>query len=81
MTINVASLGAGGIKSIQRGYSAVGNVTITAVDLNKAVLIVNNAFWNGDAIIGFGRLTNSTTLVVDASNAAGLISWQVIEYV
>ena len=79
------------IKSIQRGSKAFYNsssetVTIAAVDLNKAMLIINgHGPGNGSSWGGWGKanLSNSTTIQLNAANYSynKYFEWQVIEYV
>lgn len=82
----------GGIKSIQRGSSAGTSnrtVTITAVDVNKSIVIstCSNGYDGGPITVIDGcYLLNSTTIqiVAGARSLGGGVSanvhWQVIEY-
>jgi len=80
--------GAGVIKSIQRGLvtaptsGVTTNVTISAINLNKSIIINTTAFGVTGAIISF-ILTSPTNLQVknsSSSNPSGQISWEVIEF-
>lgn len=84
----------GGIKSIQRGSSAGSSnrtVTITAVDVNKSIVISNcSSGLRGDVdgditVIDGCYLANSTTIQIvagapGASSTDANVHWQVIEY-
>jgi len=83
-------IGGGGIKSIQRGVGT-GDITISAVDINKSVVVISNASSNnyvqyssnyytvyGYTHVAGGQLTTSTNLHISGSAAA--CYWQVIEY-
>lgn len=81
MPINMSSLTGGGspINSIQRG-SNTGNTTIAAVDMDKSVVIVNNAGGGSSSTFCSAYLNSSTQLVI--TSASGVPTrWQVIEYV
>lgn len=84
----------GGIKSIQRGSSAGTSnrtVTITAVDVNKSIVISNcssglrSAYYTASITDGC-YLANSTTIQIVAGERNGgntanaTVHWQVIEY-
>ena len=63
-----------GIKSTQRGTSAIGTVTITAVNTAKSMLRhLGNS--NGTSQL---VLTNSTTITI--SNGTGWTSWELTEF-
>ena len=75
-----------GIKNIQRGGVSVGvggaTATISSVDVNKSILIVNQATSHMDDR-GFCRavLTNPTTVTFDpVSYGNAYVAWQVIEF-
>lgn len=79
------------IKSVQRGLIAYGSpaeqtVTISAVDVNKSMVVVNGWGYHGASNTGgYGTtfLTNGTTLTfnTNTSSYTKRFSWQVIEYV
>ena len=79
------------IKSVQRGLIAYGSpaeqtVTISAVDVNKSMVVVNGWGYHGASNTGgYGTtfLTNGTTLTFNTNTSSGTkrFSWQVIEYV
>lgn len=90
--MNLSDLGSGGVKSVQRGVSTVGasatlNVTVSAVNMSKSVLLVDK-----HQIIGGGStastggttssLSSSTNIQIINNSAAGaiLVAWQLIEY-
>lgn len=66
-------IGGGGIKSTQRGVSASGAVTITAVNTAKTSVRNLGSDTGNSKVI----LTNSTTVTV--SSSAGTISWELTE--
>lgn len=83
----------GGIKSIQRGSSTGTSnrtVTITAVDVNKSIVISNcSSGYDGEptTVIDGCYLSNSTTIQIVAGTRSPLpggvpatVHWQVIEY-
>ena len=82
MPINMSGLTGGGspINSIQRGVSSGGNTTISAVDVDKSVVIVNNAGGGSSSTFCSAYLNSSTQLVVTAASGVPT-RWQVIEYV
>jgi len=74
----------GGVNSIQRGQTTVGpsatvNETITAVDLDKAVLVYNT----DDKGYTSAKLTTTTNIEMTNLNGAfgTVVSWQVVEYI
>ena len=79
------------IKSIQRGITAFGSpaqqtVSISSVDVNKSMVLVNGwGYIGASSTGGYGTtfLTNSTTLTFNTNTSSGTktFSWQVIEYV
>ena len=79
------------IKSIQRGITAFSSpaqqtVSISAVDVNKSMVVVNGWGYHGASNTGgYGTtfLTNGTTLTfnTNTSSYTKRFSWQVIEYV
>lgn len=78
------------IKSIQRGTASFvdgatsATVSVTGVDLTKAVLLVtyNNSSSDNAAMFINGVITNSTTLTFtrDTGSRANYFSWQLIEF-
>lgn len=82
MPINMSGLTGGGspINSIQRGSSFNTTLTIAAVDMDKSVVIVNNAGGGSSSTFCSAYLNSSTQLVI--TSASGVPTrWQVIEYV
>ncbi|MFC4654384.1 hypothetical protein ACFO3I_05000 [Rheinheimera marina] len=96
--MDLSALGGGGIKSVQRGVTSIAapaaviNVTISPVNLSKAVVISNYvAGGNSGGSVTFSgsgaaRLTSASNLSVQGARtgADGNISiqvfWQVLEY-
>jgi hypothetical protein len=70
---NFSSLGIGGgaIKSKQSGVNSNGTVTISSVNVNKALL--SNLGGTAGSVV----LTNSTTITIAT---AGSVAWQLVEY-
>ena len=88
---NFTDFGSGGIKSIQRGVanfpnsgSAVLDITISAVDVSKSVLMhLGTAAGNDDVrLLVKMSLENSTTIRVQAGSNTAISStnWQLVEY-
>jgi hypothetical protein len=90
--MNLSDLGEGGIKSIQRGTSSVGvsstlNITVSAVNMAKAVLIVDKETVIGGpsgSIVGgvISTLTSATNVRIVSSNvsASMQVAWQLVEF-
>ena len=69
-------IGGGGIKSTQRGLSAVGTATLSpAVNVNKTQL---RFLGSGNNAASTVVLTNSTTVTI--AGAGSSISWEITEY-
>ena len=79
------------IKSYQTGFAALsarGNgedvryndITISSVDINKCIVIIN--YHGGNGVIGAtGRLTSNTNLRISSGSESGIyLRWQVIEF-
>lgn len=78
------------VKSIQRSTTAVlveggatANVTITAVDLSKSMLLINQSVDNDYGPILKARLSSTTNieLINTASGHRAWADWQVIEFI
>ncbi len=77
------------IKSIQRGSNSANNtttnVTISAVNMNKAIVLVSWAASGTSSSGCAAKLTTSTNLQIQFGGTAGSVGmtaeWQVIEYV
>jgi hypothetical protein len=82
-----------GVKSVQRGTVSTlspfggpytGTVTINAVNLSKAVLIITGTAASSIVTLPLVQLTNATTItwtVVNTGSAVNLyFAWQVVEY-
>ncbi len=87
--VAVASLSGKIIKSVQRGIG-VGDITISAVNLQKSLLIISGSSAKDEGgktspEPAWGRIVNSTTIRLACSNYTssypGLVPWQVIEFV
>lgn len=81
--ITVSSLSGKIVKRIQRGianppsgnsYSATGNITITAVNMNKAIVICSG----GET--AFARLTSATNIQYCTYSTSYKMAWEVIEF-
>lgn len=92
MAISLKNLSGGGVKSIQRGVTAVvannsTNVTISPVLLEKSVVIFGHTCSSGaNGVVAYGvaALSSSTSLSVSTTcTSAGTsvsVHWQVVEY-
>jgi len=87
---NLTDFIGGGIKSIQRGIGT-GDITISAVNMSKSIVIISNESSNTHAVyntyyhtaygythVSGGQLTTSTNLHISGQSTA--CYWQVIEY-
>lgn len=82
-TVNNTS---GGLSDRDENYNYCKDITITAVNMNKAVVLVNSSVQlaNDHSLDANAKLINSTTLRVYATNYsyhyANNINWQVIDF-
>lgn len=75
------------VKSVQRNTATVNhastvNVTITAVDLAKTVLLINEASTGGSGNVK-ARLSSTTNIELINVNGAfdSIVNWQVLEFI
>ncbi|MFD0682366.1 MULTISPECIES: phage tail-collar fiber domain-containing protein [unclassified Paenibacillus] len=71
----------GGVKKVQRGVSSGGDITVTAVNMDKSFLTFTNNSkpQNGD-MFASAYLLNSTTVRITATNPTGSYSWELVEF-
>ena len=88
MTISLASLGGGGVKSVQRGLATISttvgtNVTISAVDMSKTFVAVSYyGTTNTSQTNASIQLTTPTNILLKNGGGGTVTeaSWQVVEY-
>lgn len=76
-----------GVKSVQRGdyaLSTSGTITISAVNVSKAFLIISHKITtstsNMGACVVAGNIENSTTIKIDSWLATANVHWQLVEF-